>query len=457
MLPTRTAILALTLGTCAATARQALAQDAHYWNNQYGTKAQLLGGLVVGSYVDLSATYYNPGAVAAIDQARLIVGHSTWELVNIKGTPTTGEEDKIEGESTRLRSVPSMIAIGLPIGNLGRHKLIFSTLTRYNYDIATDLNLITTREDLESGRADEAVSFEGLTESSLSEGWGGITWAYPITPKIGIGATTYLAFRSQRFRDALTNATVDSSDIGSTTILVDEVRYSNVRLLWKLGAAFDLRPLTLGLTVTTPGLNIWTSGRSFIERSLNNVTPPLGGTPETELVASRQDDLPGTYKSPLSVAAGATYEVRSTRFFFTAEWFDSVDEFAVVDAEPVVGQTTGDTVSIDWSQRWRSVTNWGLGIEHTFSETFRLYGSFFTDFSAIEQPYTETSISTATWDIYHVTAGSAFQISSIHLTVGLSFGFGDDSNRAFLGPAGTDTADFTYRSLKLILGFGTTL
>ena len=31
------------------------AQDSHYWTNQYGTDAQLLGGLVVGSVNDLSS------------------------------------------------------------------------------------------------------------------------------------------------------------------------------------------------------------------------------------------------------------------------------------------------------------------------------------------------------------------------------------------------------------------
>jgi hypothetical protein len=39
----------------------AAAQDAQYWTYQYGTRANLLGGAVVGSVVDVSATYYNPG------------------------------------------------------------------------------------------------------------------------------------------------------------------------------------------------------------------------------------------------------------------------------------------------------------------------------------------------------------------------------------------------------------
>ena len=39
------------------------AQDAHYWTLQDGTRAELLGGTVVGSIKDLSSTFYNPGAI----------------------------------------------------------------------------------------------------------------------------------------------------------------------------------------------------------------------------------------------------------------------------------------------------------------------------------------------------------------------------------------------------------
>ena len=40
------------------------AQETYYWNITYGTRSTLLGGAVIGSVSDLSATYYNPGAVA---------------------------------------------------------------------------------------------------------------------------------------------------------------------------------------------------------------------------------------------------------------------------------------------------------------------------------------------------------------------------------------------------------
>ncbi|MFQ5582925.1 MAG: long-chain fatty acid transport protein, partial [Calditrichia bacterium] len=49
------------------------AQDANYWTNQYGARANLLGGAVVGSVVDLSGTFYNPGALPFLKNTDFIL------------------------------------------------------------------------------------------------------------------------------------------------------------------------------------------------------------------------------------------------------------------------------------------------------------------------------------------------------------------------------------------------
>jgi hypothetical protein len=59
---------------------RALAQDSHYWYDQYGTRANLLGGCTVGSVRDLSATYYNPGSLAMNDEPALLLTSDAIEL-----------------------------------------------------------------------------------------------------------------------------------------------------------------------------------------------------------------------------------------------------------------------------------------------------------------------------------------------------------------------------------------
>ena len=60
----------------------AKAQDAHYWTYPYGTRAQLLGGVVIGSVVDISATYYNPGALSLLTAPDVVAVSKVVELAS---------------------------------------------------------------------------------------------------------------------------------------------------------------------------------------------------------------------------------------------------------------------------------------------------------------------------------------------------------------------------------------
>ena len=60
----------------------AKAQDANYWTHQYGSRSTLLGGAVIGSVLDLSATYYNPGALSLIDEPDVLLAAKVFEYPN---------------------------------------------------------------------------------------------------------------------------------------------------------------------------------------------------------------------------------------------------------------------------------------------------------------------------------------------------------------------------------------
>lgn len=57
-----------------------LAQDTNYWSNQYGPRSMLLGGAVIGSVTDMSATYYNPGALGYIENPELLLSANTYQI-----------------------------------------------------------------------------------------------------------------------------------------------------------------------------------------------------------------------------------------------------------------------------------------------------------------------------------------------------------------------------------------
>jgi hypothetical protein len=63
---------AIAVGSALLLPGVAAAQDAHYWTNQYGTRAELLGGLVVGSVVDHARGLQR--CVLHADHAHLVAG-----------------------------------------------------------------------------------------------------------------------------------------------------------------------------------------------------------------------------------------------------------------------------------------------------------------------------------------------------------------------------------------------
>ncbi|MGB5872701.1 MAG: hypothetical protein WBH56_03175, partial [Bacteroidota bacterium] len=98
-----------------------LAQDTHYWNLHYGTQSTLLGGAVIGSVADLSATYYNPGWLALKKDAGVILSARVYDVNTLE----------IEGDGIQKRSIssfgispsPSLIAGRLPSDSLIGQKL----------------------------------------------------------------------------------------------------------------------------------------------------------------------------------------------------------------------------------------------------------------------------------------------------------------------------------------------
>ncbi len=427
------------------------AQDAHYWNNQYGTRARLLGGLVVGSFADLSVTYYNPSALVGATSQQFDLGSDALEFISIQAADRTGTNLGLDLGSTRSRTVPSMVAYGLP--PLGKHRVAVSVLTRFDFELDVDANIITSPDKLVSGDVD-VVSDELVTGTDLSEHWYGITWAYPLAPTVSIGATTYLAYRSRVTRTEVTAFSVSPEGQGSAFKGANEARYSGFRALWKLGAAIDLSPLTVGVTVTTPSVVLTGSGRTFYERSRTNFTLPGDDVPSTELEANLQDGVAASYKSPLAIAAGARYQIASTGLYVSGEWFDRLDEYTLLEAEDFVGQTTGDTISVRLTQRQRSVFNWGLGLDHELAEKLHLFGAFTTDRSFIEDPQDVANQATATWDIFHLSVGVEFAIGGAAITFGVAQSFGNEQDRDVHARPGA-TADFTYRSTRLLFGFST--
>lgn len=429
------------VGMICCLAVRAEAQDSHYWTNQYGTRAQLLGGLVVGSFLDLSSTYYNPGAIAFVSDPSLILTTDMYQYISIDFEDPLGTG--LDFRNQRTRPAPGMFATSLPISGLGNNRIALSVLTRRDFSFES-----------EARRTDETGTGEAGVRFRVTEAWGGPTWAYLFNDTIGLGATAYVGVRSQSNRLALSVQNFVASDAVSQNT-VSDFRYWQLRALAKLGLGLNLKPVRLGLTVTTPSLGLVGRGEIYESVSLVSTDPSTGFLIE----GHTQKDLSAEYRSPLSVAIGASRRFGTVTVFATVEWFDSVDPYVVLDPNNFIGQTTGDTLSVDVKRAETDVLNWGFGVEVDVGARSAFYAAIYTDGSSFQGVEPSPPNALATWDILNLNFGGGLTLLNTELTAGISLGYGNDQVEPLLDLSGSnpDTRDATYFSIAFLVGIGVAL
>jgi hypothetical protein len=437
-----------------APAGEAAAQDAHYWTNQHGDRATLLGGAVVGSAVDLSAVYYNPGALSLIEDPDLFAATKVFEWARV--TAEGAGEPRIKIGDNRLGLAPGFFAGLLPFRFLGSDKLSYSMFTRYSFD-ATLRTVGTGSEDVlppPSGLEDFYASLE--FEGRLSETWVGTTWSRPFR-RIGFGVSQFLAVRTQSSgSETLLEAYAPA---GTAAIGLNRFRYRyfNYRLLWKIGIAGEWQGWSIGLTLTTPSVSLFGSGEVEVNQTVFGQDLDGDDVPDPLFAADFQDGVSARYRSPFSAALGASKRFGATRVHLTGEWFAKVGASTVLDPEPFEGQSTGDTLTLTVTQALDQILNVALGVEHRFTPTTAVYGSMRTDRSG-RSPSQGVNTGITSWDIYFLTAGARFRAAGADFTFGLGYGFGSEDvpvqdRPGDLGETLPEQIRVRYRNYRLIFAF----
>jgi hypothetical protein len=416
------AAVLLSLGIFAATT--AGAQDSNYWSTGYGTRAQLLGGVVTGSPGDISSVYYNPGALALAPNTEFLLAGNAVQYLRV--SVANGSGPRRDLVTSTLATVPSLIAGELPV--LQHDRLAYSYLTRQQVDLDMEQRLTTVSAPLLPSAT--FAAFDLQYHQSVSESWYGLTWAHQLSPTLGFGVTPELALRSQRTIGSLFAM---AENAGGQQAVLQQTRDFDF-LHWRLLARFGLSgvrdSLTYGITFTTPGLGL-TGGGAY--RQSVNLTDQSGSVGNV-IGASYQDGLKADYRSPLGAGAGASFGWGSMRIHAAAEWWGKVDRYNVLEGAPFVIKTPiGDsTVTTIVSEDLNSVFNFGVGLERRFSPNVSGYASYHTDRSG-RAPDSPPNLSVTAWDLNHVSAGITFNAWRSNFAVGGSAAFGSRPIKSF-GP-----------------------
>jgi len=431
-------------------------QDAHYWTNQYGTRADLLGGIVIGSVKDLSSTYYNPGAISFTTDRSFVLSTHAFDVTLIN----LGDLDLDNGlYSLQTRVAPALFALRLNFDKEIDHHFVISFMTRNNFKFEINKKEIMQYEKDNVQGLYEYFDAEFFFLHELSEYWGGLTWAHQVRPNLGIGGTLFGAYRNQNRRDDIRLHQVSDNNEGSTVQSINEHAYNHLRLFSKFGILYEKNPYSVGLTITTPSVSLFGGGSMYYHRSATNIQ--LNNGRVSYLASNFQDKLEITYHSPLSIGIGCSYKFDKSAIHFSAEWFTDIPGYTVLKSENFKAQSSDDIISTDVYHAAKSVFNFGIGFQHSFNDSLDVYLSVATDYSSRTNDPKE-SLSIAKWDIYHITSGVAFTVFDYDITLGLSYGFGSSYEKVFwiseYPSSDSQPLDFLdqqhiqYKSIKVIFG-----
>ena len=453
------------------------AQQSHYWANQYGARASLMSGAVIAGVNDNRAIYYNPAAVAGLENtislnANLYQG--SW--FNVKN----GLGNGIDINSFSFDLYPQFAGGTISFKN-SKWKAGYMLMTRAYHFLKFDERHEKFFDAIPSVAGDEEFIGRSDYLSRANEQWVGLALAYQVSDKFSIGLTQILGYRFQNFR-AVVSAEAVTTDFDNfyTAVVRDEYEMSldNFKAVWKLGFQWNLDPIKLGLTITSPSVNInpfnLGTGRARRESSVANLNRGLPNdlAYENFLATDKQDNIPSLYKYPLSIGLGIEYQAAKTKWAFAAEYFAEIEEYKVLSPQsrPVVRPsnvledlTTADFLT--FGTQSISVVNLALGMEHQINSKWSLLAGVRTDVNTYDVIPENVADDVSYWDLFHLSAGATFHKKQSDITVGVSYYLGASFNdtqilnfdapldRNYLRGAVNQTAITTTGGISLIIGY----
>ena len=448
------------LGCCPA-----FAQDGHYWTQQYGTKSMLLSGSVIGGVDDLGAVFYNPGRLAVISNAAFLLSANVYEYNAITISDAFGNS-KNATKST-IKGVPTLAAGSFKLRWLPRHHFAYAVMTRQSSDMSFSFQGEQHQDVIAALPGVEyfGAGVEYIQKSN--EQWIGLTWSHAITPKISVGVTTNYTSNSQSKGAKIDLQALSANNETAMYRYNRTYDYKQSGLLWKAGLAATAGPWQLGLTITTPMINLSGSGNYNYEEFYKGI-PALN---KADIYStSYQTGLKVTNQTPWSVGVGASRKIGRNKIHFSSEWYSSVSKYTLMNAADHISQSNPtDTVRFHLVDQLKSVWNAGLGMEFYISEHVSGFGSFSTDFTAVTndlyrfaQRAPEANNSGWNTDFYHVGGGIVINLKGADITLGATHtgasqaiarpvNFPDNGNQSIFN--GTDNANLQWDRWRLVFSF----
>lgn len=409
------------------------AQDTHHWGNQFGTRAALLGGAVLTDTLDNAGVFYNPGNLAYLDSGSLSLNANFYGLESIQVENALG--DRADFKGLQFNSFPLLISGSFSLKN--KLRIHYGLLTPVNFKfngIARIDRISDLVDEAESPGPEELLAESGVNtrvqETTLALGIG-----KKINPNFSYGVSLLSTLRSVDYSFRFAAKTLTNSD---DYILISRtenqfVNYSTVRSALKGGFNYQGNGFAIGMTVTSPSLNLFGNGTVAEDLTLTNLKPENSDQRVSAYASDRQEKLKAKFKSPLEIGLGLKKQWGSQGLSLNIGHYFGFDSYRLIEAEPnllIRPELTDQFTSADFlnvETAMKPVTNFAIAYENRVKENLELMGSFRTDFSYFDEvPSLGNQLTTefTQWNIFHLTFGGVHHKEHSSLTLGLAYSFG---------------------------------
>src|SRR5262245_53364735 len=213
----RSQLVAVTLLLVVCGTRMVWAQELNYNTFQVGSRSVLMGGAVVGGVRDTSATFYNPGALAFVENASISVSANAFRFGKVTIDDALGPGEDVT--ATLFDPIPLLVSGMLRMPSAPQWAFGYALVTRQQYS-ATFTNAVDTpRETINVGGVIRPLLAQFIAQSDLTsranEFWamGAVAWRLNETLALGMAPT--VAWRRQSLVERFSFQTIPlgASDI----------------------------------------------------------------------------------------------------------------------------------------------------------------------------------------------------------------------------------------------------
>lgn len=431
-------------------------QSYSYWTQNFNEESSLLSGAVVGGGSGPSAIYFNPAAIAAGGKTMFSINASLFslEFFSMKNALGNGIDLKTSKFIVQPRFV-SLLVQPKWNENISMEVAIFNNAS---YDLTLDNTEDRLTDIIQSLPGDERYYATFRYWNKYRDDWLGIGGAWRASPKILLGISWFGTIKSLKYEKDID---IEAMPLQDTVVADGEpipfysagwnsseaLKFNDYRMLFKVGMLYTGSRLSVGLTLKTPSIYVYSDGKRTLRKvKQSNIMDESGDDFMRDFIITDSQEkktISTNYKDPLSLALGfmVNNHDESSTGFLTFEYFSKISPYKLISVPVNPNMTTEGIFEKMDNKEWLSyahaakpVLNIAIGYRKKIAENLVFLCGFKTDLNSRKgvdyKSYSGyNTLRALDLNSYHASAGLRLNIRGHDLVTGLNYGFGYEKGR----------------------------